>query len=158
MTDQERDEVAGFIERHWHSQAVISRGQIIFPHQERAVIERRDGEIVGLLTFRTDETGMELLTINSTVEGAGIGTQLMLAVMEIARRESHERIWLTTTNDNLRVIGFNQRLGFRMVAVHLGAVDDARKIKPEIPEVGERGIPIQDEIEMELRLQPYLDG
>jgi hypothetical protein len=33
-----------------------------------------------------------------------------------------------------------------------GAVDEARKIKPEIPLIGELGIPIQDEIELEIHL------
>ena len=51
-----------------------------------------------------------------------------------------------------------QRLGFRMVAINIGVVDEARKIKPEIPETGERGIPIHDEIAMELRIEPYLDA
>ena len=41
---------------------------------------------------------------------------------------------------------------------NIGVVDEARKIKPEIPETGERGIPIHDEIVMELTIRPYLDG
>jgi GNAT superfamily N-acetyltransferase len=158
MTDAEREEVAQFIERHWHSRAVISHGCTIYPHQERAFIDRRDDAIVGLLTFRTDDAGMELLTLNTTIEGAGIGTQLMLSAIETARREGHVRIWLTTTNDNLRVIGFNQRLGFRMVSIHLGAVDEARLSKPQIPRFGARGIAIQDEIVMELQVHPYLEA
>lgn len=157
FTDAEREEIARFIEHHWNSRAVMSSGRMIFPHQERGLMERRGGEIVALLTFRTDHEGMELLTLNSDVEGQGIGTQLMLLAIDIARRENHERIWLTTTNDNLRVVSFNQRLGFRMVAVRLNAIEEARKVKPQIPLYGERGIRIQDEIVMELRLKPYLD-
>ena len=42
--------------------------------------------------------------------------------------------------------------GFRTVAVHSDAVSESRKLKPEIPEIGIDGIPIRDEIEMELRL------
>ena len=45
-----------------------------------------------------------------------------------------------------------------MTAINLGAVDAARKIKPAIPECGERGIPIHDEIVMELPVKPYLDS
>lgn len=157
MTDADRDEVGRFIERHWFSRAVVSHGEVHYPHREQAFIERRAGEIVGLLTFRVDDSGMELLTINCTIEGEGIGTQLMLSVIDKARREGCRRIWVTTTNDNLRVVGFNQRLGFRIVGVRLGAIDEARKIKPEIPHTGERGVPIQDEIVMELQLQPYID-
>ncbi len=45
-----------------------------------------------------------------------------------------------------------------MVAINTGVVDEARKTKPEIPETGEGGIPIHDEIVMELLLKPYLDA
>ena len=37
----------------------------------------------------------------------------------------------------------------------MDAVDEARLIKPEIPEIGQNGIPIHDEIVLELKLQPY---
>lgn len=39
-----------------------------------------------------------------------------------------------------------------MVAVHRGAIDEARQIKPSIPLIGEHGIAIHDEVELELRL------
>lgn len=38
-----------------------------------------------------------------------------------------------------------------------GAVDAARGLKPSIPEVGEYGIPLHDELEFELRLEPRDD-
>ena len=39
-----------------------------------------------------------------------------------------------------------------LVAVHRGAVDESRKIKPEISLLGEYGIPIRDELELEMLL------
>ncbi|MGD8245715.1 MAG: hypothetical protein PVG25_02965 [Anaerolineae bacterium] len=63
-----------------------------------------------------------------------------------------QRIWLITTNDNLAALRFYQRRGFSLVAVHPGAVDQARTLKPEIPAIGHSGIPIRDEIELELPL------
>lgn len=157
MADADRDEVAAFIERHWGARVVMSSGQSWFPHEHEALIERRNGEIVGLVTFRCDDGGMEILTVNSTVKGAGVGSRLMLAAIDLARDRNIERVWLTTTNDNLAAIGLHQRIGFRIVAVRSGAVDEARRVKPQIPEVGENGIPIHDEIVMELRLKPALD-
>lgn len=59
------------------------------------------------------------------------------------------RIWLITTNDNLNALGFYQKRGFRIKAVYPGAVDEARRIKPEIPLAASNGIPIRDEIELE---------
>ena len=158
IQDSDREEIAEFIERHWFSKVVMSRGRAFHPHKERGFLERRKGRIVGLLTYHMDENGMEVLTLNATLEGKGIGSALMLAAIEKARGEGCRRIWLTTTNANLGAIGFYQRLGFRMITVNIGAVDEARKVKPQIPEVGERGIPIHDEIVMELRIQPYLDS
>lgn len=155
--DSERGEIAEFIERHWHSRVVMSRGRAFQPHAEGAILERVEGRIVGLLTFHIDDEGMEVLTLNSTLEGRRIGSSLMLDAIETARKRGCHRIFLTTTNANIRAIGFYQRLGFRMVAINLGVVDEARKTKPEIPETGELGIRIRDEILLELEIEPYLD-
>lgn len=157
LTDQNRDEVAEFIVRHWQSRMILSRGRQFYPHQGQGLIERREGQIVGLLTYSMEDDGMEILTLNSTIAGQGIGSSLMLDVIENARKSNCERIVLTTTNDKLRAVSFYQRLGFRMVAINLGAVDRGREIKPEIPKTGEGGIPIRDEIVMELLVEPYLD-
>ena len=54
-----------------------------------------------------------------------------------------------TTNDNLSALRFYQRRGFRLVKIWPGAVDAARKsLKPTIPQVGQNGIPIHDEIDL----------
>jgi len=158
ICDTDRAEIADFIERHWGSKISMSHGRAFYPHQEKGYVERRDGTIVGLLTYHLDEGGMEILTLNSTLEGAGIGSSLMLNVIEEARKNGCQKIWLTTTNDRLRVIDFYQRLGFRMTAINLSVVDEARKVKPQIPVVGERGVPIHDEVVMELAIEPYLDS
>ena len=157
LQDADRAEVATFIELHWFSQVVMSRGRSFHPHKESGFIERRDGQIVGLLTYSRDGDALEILTLNVTLMGKGIGSSLMLNAIEKARNTECKRIWLTTTNANLRAIGFYQRLGFRMIAIDVGAVDEARKIKPQIPKTGERGIPIHDEVVLELAIKPYLD-
>jgi len=157
MQDSEREEVAAFIEKHWGSRVIITRGNACYPHQEEAFIERRDGQIVGLVTFRRDGDGIEVLTLNATLEGKRIGSSLTLRLIDEARGRNCNRMWLTTTTDNLRAVGFYQRLGFRIIAVNVGAVDEARKIKPQIPTIGKGGIEIHDEIVMQLTLKPYID-
>lgn len=157
IQDSDRPEVAAFIERNWGSTKIMSCGKAYYPHELDGFVERRDGELVGLLTMHIVGNSMEVLTLNSMLEGQRIGSSLMLAAIEQARRRGLNRIWLTTTNDNLRAMGFYQRLGFRMVEIHVGAVDEARKVKPEIPEVGRDGIEIHDEIVLELELKPYSD-
>ncbi|MFD0788518.1 GNAT family N-acetyltransferase, partial [Micromonospora azadirachtae] len=68
-----------------------------------------------------------------------------------ARAAGLPRLWLITTNDNLRALRFYQRRGLRLVGVDPGAVDRARRLKPEIPLLGEDGIPLHDELILELR-------
>jgi len=42
--------------------------------------------------------------------------------------------------------------GFEFVAIYHGVVNKARKIKPSIPLIGNNGIPLRDEIELEMNL------
>ncbi|HEX6140904.1 MAG TPA: 2-oxo-4-hydroxy-4-carboxy-5-ureidoimidazoline decarboxylase, partial [Candidatus Limnocylindria bacterium] len=63
----------------------------------------------------------------------------------------HHRLWLVTTNDNLDALHFYLRRGMRVAAVHAGAVDRDRALKPEIPRFnGSNGLPIRDLVELEL--------
>jgi hypothetical protein len=60
--------------------------------------------------------------------------------------------WLITSNDNIRALRFYQRRGWDMVALYRNAVDESRKLKPEIPQRGDHDIPVRHEIEFELLL------
>lgn len=155
IQDSDREEVAQFIERMWGSTKIMSCGNVYYPHELEGLMERRDGRLAGLVTWHIHDKGMEVLTVNSVVPGERIGTSLILAAIEEARSRGCGRVWLTTTNDNMRAIGLHQRLGFRMVEVRVDAVDEARKIKPQIPAVGRDGIGIHDEIVLELQVEPY---
>jgi N-acetylglutamate synthase-like GNAT family acetyltransferase len=77
---------------------------------------------------------------------------LIEAVAAAARASGCRRVWLITTNDNLTALAFYQKRGFVLTALHPNAVAASRKLKPEIPLVAENGIPIRDELELELRL------
>jgi len=70
----------------------------------------------------------------------------------MARDAGVPRLWLVTTNDNSGAIGFYRARGLHVVAVHQGAVDRARALKPSIPLVGDNGVELHDEIELELDL------
>jgi ribosomal protein S18 acetylase RimI-like enzyme len=155
ITNDDREEVAEFIERHWGSRKVLSRGKSHFPHELDGIVERRDGKIVGLVTMRFEADSLELLTVNSVISGQGIGTALILDAIAEARNRGCTSVWLTTTNDNLRAMTLYQRLGFRFLEINSGAVDRAREEKPEIPLVGRNGIRIRDEIVLALELKPY---
>ena len=157
IQDSDRDEIREFITEHWHAPHICIRDKLYYPHQAEAFIERRDGKVSGLVTYEQQGDAILMITQNSVEPGAGIGASLVLKIIEEARKRKVRRIWLTTTNDNLKSIGFYQRMGFRLVAVHRDAVMGGRQsLKPELPEFGLNGLPILDEIEMELILEPAL--
>ena len=157
ITDNERDEVAEFVERHWHSQIVMSSGRAFLPapgawfHRAGRRQDRRASDVSH--RERRDGNPDAQHDVGATRD---LGSSLLLNAIETARRNECRRLWLTTTNDALRIIGFYQRLGLRMIRINLGVVDEARRTKPQIPETGERGIPIHDEIVMELELEPAI--
>ncbi len=107
----------------------------------------------GLLTYQIDGTQCEVVTLNSLVEGIGIGGALIEAARQAAIAAGCGRLWLITTNDNLPALGFYQKRGFRIAAIHPGSIDEyRRRLKPEISPIGLGGIPIRDEIELEIDL------
>ncbi len=111
------------------------------------------GNFVGLATYRIEGDECELITLNSLVENVGVGAMLLAAVRAVAVRAGCKRYWLTTSNDNLHAIRFYQKRGFRLVAIHVGAIDAARERKPGIPLIGHFGIECRDEVEMEENLK-----
>lgn len=123
------------------------------PAECPGLVARLDGERVGLLTYNVDAQGLEVVSLDSLREGVGVGHALLDAAEAEARRQGCRRFWLVTTNDNLRALGIYQRRGMRLVALRAGAMDEARRtLKPELAEIGNDGIPLRDELELELLL------
>jgi RimJ/RimL family protein N-acetyltransferase len=105
-----------------------------------------------VLTYHIDGDACEIVTIDSLVPNAGIGTALIEAVRRAAQRAGCRRLWLITTNDNTVALRFYQKRGFVLAALYPNAVARSRQVKPEIPLTGNDGIPIRDEIELEMTL------
>lgn len=111
------------------------------------------GERAGLLTYAVRGDECEVVTLQSLVPGRGVGRALMDAARAAAVDAGCRRLWLVTTNDNVRAIGFYQRWGLDLCAFRRDAVNESRRtLKPGIPERAENGIPIAHELELELRL------
>jgi len=137
---------------HWGAEIVVSRGVAYTGADLPGFVAEMDGERVGLLTLNIANDECEIVTLDSLREGIGIGAALIDAARQTALEAGCRRLWLITTNDNLHMIGFSQKRGFRLAAVHCGAIAASRKIKPQIPEIGIGGISIRDEIELEICL------
>lgn len=141
----------------WGSTLVVGRGRILDAAQLAALVAVDDpggGESsrIGLLTYRIDSDGLEVVTLDALRRGKGVGTALMARAEQIALRAGATRLWLITTNDNVEALGFYGRSGLRIVGVHRGAVDRARALKPSIPIVAANGIELHDELELERKL------
>ena len=138
-----------FWQEHWLGEEMLVHGDVYRPEQLEGFVNE---DWTGLVTYRIEGDGCEIISLDSLKEGMGIGTALIEAVAQEAGKRGCRRVFLSTTNDNLHALGFYQRRGFELVKIHRGAVTESRKIKPTIPLISENNIPIRDEIELEMKL------
>jgi GNAT superfamily N-acetyltransferase len=136
----------------WGAEVVAVHGSMLRPAELPGFIAERSGRVTGLLTYQVIGDMLEIVTLNAIDRHAGIGTQLIEAAVIAARRYGCRQVRLTTTNDNVDALRFYQRRGFRLAELRPGAVDRSRQVKPEIPRVGEYGIPLHDEIDLTLQV------
>lgn len=144
--------IAQLLRNHWGSEKIVTRNQIHLAEKLPGWLAIREGAPAGLVLYHIDCQECEIVLLESLASRLGVGTALIDAVTKIAVKRGCKRLWLITTNDNLAAVRFYQLRGFTLAAVHRNAVDEARKIKPEIPLSGMDGIPVRDEIEMEMLL------
>ena len=151
-TEQDGSWIEDVIRGQWGSFEVVSRGRVHHAGRLPAFVAECDGERLGLLTYRLEEGACEVVTLNSLRERRGVGTALLKAVCDTAKKVGCKRVWLVTTNDNVEALRFYQKRGFHLVAVYPNAIERSREFKPQIPAVGRDGIPLRDEIELQIML------
>ena len=60
---------------------------------------------------------------------------------------------MITTNDNIRGLEFYQKRGFTFSNLFKNSIEEyTRKLKPQIPLYADNGLPIKDEIELEIAI------
>jgi len=149
IEDIAKNEIIEFFKLHWGStKIVISSGVYDCSELDGFAVINEEGKIIGLVTYIIKDNECEIISLDSVEEGKGIGTSLIKEVENIAKQRNCELIKLITTNDNLLALKFYQKRGFILSKIINNAVEKARKIKPEIPLIGNDGIPIRDEIEL----------
>jgi N-acetylglutamate synthase-like GNAT family acetyltransferase len=153
LTTADLPQLRQFLIDYWGGEEIIAHGTSYRPEQLEGFVVENDNEWVGLATFFIKDNECEITSLDSLREGKGIGTMLIDKAIEEARTRDCKRLFLITTNDNLHALGFYQKRGFQIVTVHRGAVNESRKMKPSIPLVGMNGIPLRDEIELEMVLK-----
>jgi GNAT superfamily N-acetyltransferase len=117
------------------------------------VAEHESGDLAGVLTYVARGPECEILTLHAARPWAGTGSVLIEGLRRLADEAGWRRLWVLTTNDNVDALRFYQRRGFRLTELYPGAVDAARdELKPEIGRAGAYGIPLRDELVLEMRL------
>lgn len=148
-----RNEVNNFLIEHWFSTDIVSRGKIIDGTKLDGFIAYDNNIIIGLITYKINNDECEILSLDSLKENNGIGTQLIKKVINIAKIKNCNRLFLITTNDNIRAISFYQKRGFHFSNIYVNSIERSRVLKPEIPKIGNNNIPIRDELELEIDLK-----
>lgn len=100
-----------------------------------------NSEIVGGVVVRWgSESEIELLAVERTQRGQGVGRAIVAEVVEEARRRGVTRLLVGTGNFSLDNIAFYQKCGFRLSHIRRGYFDDV-----DPPEIWQ-GIRLRDMI------------
>ena len=153
ITEHDLPRLRQIWKKNWVDEFIVVRGVVYRPDNLEGFIAYNGPDCLGEITYVINDGDCEVITLDSDCEGQGLGTKLINAVVEEARKQGCRRVFLITTNDNLHALGFYQKRGFALVGINRGAVNESRKIKPGIPLVGMNNIPLRDEIELEIVLK-----
>lgn len=150
-------ETAAWLDTHWQG-SVVAHGTSYTAADVDCLVAVEGDQVVGAVTYHLDEHGLEIVTVDADRPRQGVGTALVAAVVAEAGHRGAARVWLTTTNDNLDALGFYQAIGFRLCALRPGAVAQARRVKASIPLEAVNGLPIRDELDLELMVGSRVTG
>jgi len=131
---------------------MVTKGIIHRVNDLDGIIATLNKEKVGLITYKILGKELEITSVNSLKENKGIGSAMLDAIITLARKQKIKRVWLLTTNDNIDALKFYQKRNFTLKNIYPEAVKLSRELKPSIPLIGNYGIPIRDEIELEIIL------
>jgi GNAT superfamily N-acetyltransferase len=150
---RQREAAPGVIRSLWELRwglPVVSLHRSYAPDDvEGLVLEAQDGKTAALVTWAVEGGAAEIVTLDAFVEGRGLGSKALALAEGLLRPRGVRRVWLVTTNDNLRAATLYLRAGYRLVRVHLDGMEAVRRVKPGIPRTGMNGLPLSDIWEFE---------
>lgn len=152
LTSEDFRWVQEWVTAHFATRQLVSRGKVHDSRSLPGLVAELHGVAVGLLLYCIERDQCEVVVLISEPRRQGTGRTLMAAIRDTAFRAGCKRLWLVTTNDNRAAIAFYRSVGMREIAVHQGAIETSRLLKPEIPTHNHDGIPIEDEHEFEQTL------
>ena len=149
ISKETRNLVNQFFIDNWYSTDISIRGEIIDGTKINGFLVKEKNAIIGLVTYTFYGDVCEIVSLDSKRENIGIGTALLQQVENVAIDNRCKKMRLITTNDNMRALQFYQKRGYCLTKLYPNAMEEVRKIKPNIPILGDNNIPLRDEIELE---------
>ena len=125
------------------------RGKIIDCTKVDGFLLQEDNIIIGLVTYTFFGDICEIVSLDSKKENIGIGSALLEEIEKVAINNKCKKMRLITTNDNMRALQFYQKRGYCLTKLYPNAMEEVRKVKPDVPILGDNDIPLRDEIELE---------
>jgi N-acetylglutamate synthase-like GNAT family acetyltransferase len=144
--------LSDYLKNSWGSSIVITKGKIYRTEDLEGYIAESNNKVVGIGLFDISSNKCEIVVLESMVQKQGVGTRIVELIKLKAQQMNCDLLWLITTNDNIDAIRYYEKIGFTVTAIYKNAILESRKMKPEIPLIGNNGIEIRDEIKLEMRL------
>ncbi|MFM6850419.1 MAG: GNAT family N-acetyltransferase [Terrabacter sp.] len=142
----------GRLVRDWSSTYVARRGELIDATGLPGYVALLGGRRSGMALVDVRDDALEIVVLSASRRRRGVGRALVEGCVAEARHRGCRRVWLVTTNNNIGAISFYQHVGMDLCAFHRYAVRAARELKPSLPLRDEVGLPIDHELEFEIRL------
>jgi N-acetylglutamate synthase-like GNAT family acetyltransferase len=89
------------------------------PKMDRFFIAEKDGEIIGniaILGHSEEEAQLRWFLIDPAYRGLGLGQELFQRAMNFCREMKYKRLWLLTTDDQVKATSMYTREGFELVS------------------------------------------
>jgi GNAT superfamily N-acetyltransferase len=149
----DKAELSRLITESWGADVLVMGGLRYSSDMLDAFVARdAGGTVLGFITWTQRGPTALILSLNSLVEGAGVGGQLIDTVVGVARAAKARTLRVMTTNDNTAALIYYQRRGFRLTALYAGAIEAYRAMNPKLRPTGFNNIPVRDAIELEMDL------
>ena len=152
ISNETRDLVNQFFIDNWFSTDMSIRGKIIDGTKLDGFLLQEENTSIGLVTYTFFGDICEIVSLDSKRENIGIGSALLKEIEKIAIDNNCKKMRLITTNDNMRALQFYQKRGYCLTKLYPNAMEEVRKVKPNVTELGDNDIPLRDEIELEKQL------
>ena len=122
---------------------IVTPERVYHPADVQALRVLDSGSPVAFVSWAMEPGGAEIVTLDAFIEDRGYGRAALDHVEDRIRYAGGLYARLFTTNDNSRAIGIYLRRGYRLVRLHLDAMDRVRELKPRVP-LEENGLPLRD--------------